>query len=185
MLARRPKIQIANVLMARAWAFPSNHCCGVNGDHRGFAPAPVAEDATIAGDSLGDFLVGIAMPRGPAACPALPPHPLSRQRGVVQRPLDARRAALRTGLRQLAEKVPSRRGWGTWIRTKINRVRVGGVPFEINGLSGACCIRAASSACGPKGRGGAAGAPRGGKAGVLGRETRGTYSGACRANLVH
>jgi hypothetical protein len=35
MLARRPKIQIAIVLMARAWAFPSNHRCGVNGDHRG------------------------------------------------------------------------------------------------------------------------------------------------------
>jgi hypothetical protein len=37
MLARRPKIQIAIVLMARAWAFPSNHCCRVNGDHRGLA----------------------------------------------------------------------------------------------------------------------------------------------------
>jgi hypothetical protein len=37
MLARRPKIQIAIVLMARAWAFPSNHCCGVNADHRGLA----------------------------------------------------------------------------------------------------------------------------------------------------
>ena len=56
------------------------------------------------------MMIGSAMPREPAACPALPPHPLSRQRGVVQRPLDARRAALRTGLRQLAEKVPSRRG---------------------------------------------------------------------------
>jgi hypothetical protein len=42
MLARRPKIQIAIVLMARAWAFPSNHCCGVNADHRGLAAGRLA-----------------------------------------------------------------------------------------------------------------------------------------------